>query len=253
MLNIALNTFREIIRNKILYFIIIFAFIFILGSVFLSKLTIWEWDKVIVDFWISMIEIFWLISVLFAWSQLLFKEIDWKTIFLILSKPINRYEFILWKFMWFAFVISLIFFFQSITYLLLLFFKDINIDILIIYSLIFILVKLLLMLSTVIFLSTFMSNMLTIIVSILIYLSWHSFWLILDLANRMQSTIILNFTRILQLLFPPFEALNLKDYIWSFAVFWAKYFFVNLSYAVAYLIVILFITVVIFNKKKFDN
>jgi ABC-type transport system involved in multi-copper enzyme maturation permease subunit len=46
-----------------------------------------------------MIEIFSFISVLFVGSQLLFKEVDGKTIFLILSKPINRYEFIIGKFL----------------------------------------------------------------------------------------------------------------------------------------------------------
>jgi len=99
MFNIALNTFKEIVRNKFLYLILFFAFIFIIFSISLWQLTIWDDNKIIVDFGLAMIEIFWIVWVLFVWSQLLFKEVEWKTIFLILSKPIKRYEFILWKFL----------------------------------------------------------------------------------------------------------------------------------------------------------
>ena len=53
----------------------------------------------IVDFGIAMIEIFGLIGVLFVGSQLLFKEVEGKTIFLILSKPIARKDFILGKYL----------------------------------------------------------------------------------------------------------------------------------------------------------
>ena len=131
MINIAINTFKEIIRNKYMYMIVFFWLIFIAFSIILWRLTIWEDSKIIVDFWLAMIEIFWLLGVLFVWSQLLFKEIDWKTIFLILSKPIKRYEFIIWKIMWFSMSIILITIFQSILFIIVLYFKEINIDYLI--------------------------------------------------------------------------------------------------------------------------
>jgi len=76
MLNIALNTFREIVRNKFLYLIIFFAFAFIIFSFSIGSLTIGDDEKVIVDFGLAMIEIFGLIGVLFVGSQLLFKEVE---------------------------------------------------------------------------------------------------------------------------------------------------------------------------------
>lgn len=253
MLNIALNTFKEIVRNKFLYLILVFWFLFIVFSLSLSKLTIWEWDKVIVDFWIAMIEIFGLIGVLFVWSQLLFKEIEWKTIFLILSKPIKRYEFILWKFFGFSLVIFLITFLQSILYLVVLYFNSINIEPLIIFSLIFIFLKLLILVWIVLFLSTFMSNILTIIVAILSYFVSHSFSLLLDIAIQSKIYLFEVFVKILQLLFPPFEAMNLKDYIWSFVKIENIFYFQNIAYSLVYLSVVLFFTVLIFNRKKFEN
>lgn len=253
MLNIALNTFKEIVRNKFLYLIVIFWFLFIIFSLSLWQLTIWEDKKVIVDFGISMIEIFWLIWVLFVWSQLLFKEIEWKTIFLILSKPIKRYEFILWKFFWFSLVIALIVALQSILYLWVLFFKGIEITPLIIFSLIFILLKLLTLVSIVLFLSTFMSTILTIIVSMLIYFLSHSFSLLIDLVLRTKNELAILLARLLQLLFPPFEALNTKDFIWSLVKIDFVYFLSNFTYSLIYISLLLLFSVLIFNRKSFEK
>lgn len=253
MFNIAINTFREIVRNKFLYLILFFAFTFIIFSVALGKLTIWEDNKVTVDFGLAMIEIFWLIWVLFVGSQLLFKEIEWKTIFLILSKPIHRYEFILWKFLWFSYTIFLIIFMQSIVFLIVLLLKWVAISNLILMSLVFTFFKLEILLWLVFFFSTFMRNVLTIIVTIMIYFVSHSFSLLLDLAKRSQNTFIEYATQISQLLFPPFEALNTKDVIGSFENFSIHYFVLNSFYSLAYLSIILFFSILIFNKKTFEN
>jgi len=253
MFNIAINTFKEVVRNKFLYLIIFFAFVFIVFSLLLWKLTIWDDNKIIVDFGLAMIEIFGLIGVLFVWSQLLFKEVEWKTIFLILSKPINRYEFILWKFIWFSMTIILIIALQSVLFLLVLFFKDIEITNLIIFSLIFTFFKLEILLTLVFFFSTFMSNILTILVSTMVYFVGHSFSLMLDMASRTKDTIIIGLTKGLQLIFPPMEALNIKDVIGSYSNFWSMYFLTNTLYAIFYLLIILYFTVKIFNRKKFEN
>jgi hypothetical protein len=50
MFNILVNTFREIVRNKFLYAILFFAFVFIIFSIALGKLTIGDDKKIIVDF-----------------------------------------------------------------------------------------------------------------------------------------------------------------------------------------------------------
>ncbi len=253
MFNITLNTFREIVRNKFLYMIIFFGFVFILFSIILWNLSMWNDKKIIIDFGMGMIEIFWIIGVLFVWSQLLFKEIEWKTIFLILSKPIRRYEFIIWKFLGFSLAILLIIFFQSILYFWVLYIKGIEISSLIIISIIFTFLKLELLLSLVFFFWSFMSNIITILVSMLFYLVWHSFSLLIDLVNKSKNEIISFWARTLELIFPPYEALNTKSYIGSFVELPNSFFFYNGIYSLFYLIIILYLTVVIFEKKKFET
>jgi len=253
MLNIALNTFKEIVRNKFLYLILFFAFVFILFSLALAKLTIGEGDKIIVDFWLAMIEIFWLVGVLFVGSQLLFREIEGKTIFLILSKPIKRHDFILGKFFGFSMTVALITFFQSLVFLGVLLLNSIDITYLIVWSLVFTFLKLEILLSIVFFFSTFMSNILTILVSLMVYVISHGFSLLLDLFFKTESVIVYYGTRFVQLLFPPMEALNIKDVIGSFQSFPIQYFFYNSFYSCLYILILLFLTVHIFNHKKFEE
>lgn len=253
MFNIAINTFREIIRNKFLYLIWFFWLLLIIFSISLWKLTLWEDARVIVNFWLSMIEIFWLIWVLFVWSQLLFKEIDGKTIFLILSKPIKRHDFIIWKFLGFIMVLSIIVLFETFIFLWVLLFSWIEISIFILLSIFFIYLKLITLIWLVLFFSTFMSTILTILVSFLLYFVSHSFWLLIEMFTRLDISFLLYFIKTLQVLFPPFEALNLKDYIWYDIKFTNFYYIINSIYSIFYIFVILFLTSVIFNNKKFEN
>lgn len=251
MWNIALNTFREIVRNKFLSIILVFAFAFIVFSISLWALSLWNENKVIVDFGLAMIELFGIAGVLFVGSQLLFNEIHGKTIFLILSKPIKRSEFICWKFLWFSMTIFLIIFLQSLLFLGVLIFKGIDISALVLFSLLYTFIKLEILLSIVLFLSTFMSNMLTIIVSMMLYFISHSLNLILDMLARTKNEILFILGRLFAILFPPLEALNTKDFI-GFKDFDTSYLLLNTAYGIWYLCFLLFFSVLIFNRKNFE-
>lgn len=253
MINIALNTFKEIIRNRYLYMIIFFSIIFIIFSVLLGNLTIWDNAKTITDFWLAMIEIFWLIWVLFVWSQLLFKEIEWKTIFLILSKPIKRYEFILWKIFGFSITIFILILLESIVFFSVLLIKWIPIDSLIVWSIINTFLKLEITLWIVFFLSTFMSNILTITTTILIYILSHSYTIILDLAYSWQNQIAIWIAKFWDLFFPPFEALNTKDVIWWITTLSTSYLVGNVMYSILYFLILLIFSILIFSRKTFEN
>lgn len=255
MLNIALNTFKEIVRNRFLYLIMFFAFVLIIFSLALGKLTIGgsENQKVIIDFGLAMIEIFGLIGVLFVGSQLLFKEIEGKTIFLILSKPIKRQDFILGKFFGFSATLFCIVFLQALLFLGVLFLKGIDIQYLILWSLLFTFLKLEILLAIVFFFSTFMGTMMTILVSLMVYLISHSFSLLLDLFSTVPGSLGLQSIKIVQLFFPPLQALNIKDVIGSFQDFGFQYFLFNTSYSALYILLLLFFTVQIFSRKTFEG
>ena len=98
ILAIAHNTFRENIRDKILYNLILFALIMILSSLALGQLTLGNEDKVILDLGLASISIFGMLIAIFIGISLVYKEIEKRTVYALLAKPVHRYELILGKY-----------------------------------------------------------------------------------------------------------------------------------------------------------
>ncbi len=97
VLSIAANTFRETIRNKILYAILAFALLVIGLSYFLADLSVGELTRIIADVGLACIHIFGVIMAVFIGITLVSNEVDRKTVYLILSRPVPRWEFIVGK------------------------------------------------------------------------------------------------------------------------------------------------------------
>ncbi len=99
ILAIARNTYRETVRDKILYNLILFALIMILSSIILSQLTLGNEDKVILDLGLSAISIFGMLIAIFIGIGLVYKELEKRTAYALLAKPVHRYELILGKYL----------------------------------------------------------------------------------------------------------------------------------------------------------
>jgi len=97
ILSIAANTFRETIRNKILYAILAFALIVIGLTFFLADLSVGDFARIIADVGLASIHLFGVIMAVFLGINLVSNEVDRKTIYILLSKPVRRFEFIFGK------------------------------------------------------------------------------------------------------------------------------------------------------------
>jgi Cu-processing system permease protein len=96
---IAINTFKEVIRDKILYSILGFSFLFILLTVFLGSISLGEDIKIIRDFGLAGIYLFSLIIAMFIGTSLVYKELEKRTLYITLSKPVSKKQFIVGKFL----------------------------------------------------------------------------------------------------------------------------------------------------------
>ncbi len=99
VLHIARNTFRECVRDKVLYNLVIFAVLIIVSSLILGAITIGDVKQIIINLGLSTISLFGTLIAIFIGIQLVHKEIDKKTVYSLLSKPVARHEFILGKYL----------------------------------------------------------------------------------------------------------------------------------------------------------
>ncbi len=95
---IGLNTFREAVRDKILYTLLFLALVMIGGSVLIANLTVGEYGKIVRDVGLGAISLFGLMIAVFVGIGLVYKEIERKTIYTIASKPVRRWEFVVGKY-----------------------------------------------------------------------------------------------------------------------------------------------------------
>lgn len=95
---IALNTFREAVRDRILYSILAFALLLIGASVVLAGLSIGQESKIVKDLGLASTSLFGTFIAIFLGITLVFKEIDRRTIYAIIPKPIPRSQFVLGKY-----------------------------------------------------------------------------------------------------------------------------------------------------------
>jgi ABC-type transport system involved in multi-copper enzyme maturation permease subunit len=95
---IAANVFRESVRDKVLYSLVLFAVLLIGVSLLLSQLTAGQEVKIIKDLGLSAISVFGLFIAVFIGIGLVSKEVEKRSVYSLLAKPITRPQFILGKF-----------------------------------------------------------------------------------------------------------------------------------------------------------
>ena len=99
MLAIATNTFREAVRDKILYLILFFAALVIFGSELLSVLAVGAASKVALDLGLAAISFLGALASIFLGLAMVAREVERRTVFSVLAKPISRHQFIAGKFL----------------------------------------------------------------------------------------------------------------------------------------------------------
>jgi len=95
---VALNTFREAVRDRVLYNLVFFALVMIAASILVGQISIGIEQTVIVTLGLSAISVIGLLIAVFIGVSLVSKEMEKRTLYALLAKPVRRWEFLLGKF-----------------------------------------------------------------------------------------------------------------------------------------------------------
>jgi Cu-processing system permease protein len=98
VLAIARNTFREAIRDRVLYGFLFFAIALILFSLVLGRLSFNQQIRCTVDVGLAGVSLFSVLIAIFLGITLLHKEIEKRTIYTVLAKPVSRTAYLIGKF-----------------------------------------------------------------------------------------------------------------------------------------------------------
>jgi len=248
-------TVKEFIRNKIFYGILGMAVVIIFWSVLISSLALGETQKIVVDFGLSAIEFFGLLTVLFLGSYLLWNEINKNTILLVLSKNPSRAQFLLGKFLGFSVVLILEIVVMLLALLAVMVFYGVPLKVEVIKAVYLVFLKLEVLLAFVLFFSTFVSPFVALFGAIGVYFVAHStsfirFFLVeLGKGGALEQKV----ATVLYYIFPNFEGFSLKEYLLSpylDSYNWLRIGMFSLE-AAFYIFVLLLAAVMIFERREF--
>jgi ABC-type transport system involved in multi-copper enzyme maturation permease subunit len=104
--HVAVNVFKESVRDKVLYNLVVFAVLLMSASYLIGELTAGQDVKIIKDLGLASISVFGLLIAVFIGIGLVWKEVEKRSVYTLLSKPMRRQEFLLGKY--FGLVLTLI-------------------------------------------------------------------------------------------------------------------------------------------------
>lgn len=99
VISIAKNTFREAIRDRVLYNLVLFVLLITAAAIFLGELTNGQEARTIVNLGLSAMLVFGTFIAIFVGVSLVSKEIEKRTLYSILAKPVRRGEFVVGKYL----------------------------------------------------------------------------------------------------------------------------------------------------------
>jgi len=251
---IARNVFLEIVRDRILYVIGVFGTIMVLAITLLPEIAAGTEDKMILDTGLAAINILSLFVVVFIGTGLINKEIEKKTVLVLIAKPVSRTEFILGKHLGLSMVMAILI--GSLTVLMLILLAISNVAFqpgLMILATVFMFLEMVLLTAAAMMFGSITSTILATLMTLAIFAVGHETRNILALDRIAESE---NFRRVAEGLFlvlPDLERLNLKNEI-------ANGFVAppsggglveNALYGLIYTALLLAITITVFERRQF--
>lgn len=249
---IAANSFREVIRDRILYFIGFFALLMAFAWRLLPEIAVGTHEKIFLDLGLAAIGLLGVIVAVFVGTGLINKEIDKKTILVLIPKPLSRAEFILGKHLGLSGVLAVMLGVMLVIYLLMLLGMKVSFQALpLIVSVFYLGLELILIAAVAIAFGVFTSSILATLMTFGVYLMGHISKDLIQLGIISKNANILAITKNIYLILPDLERLNFRNEAVYGLLPSADVLIANALYSLVYTGLLLGISILIFSRRQF--
>ncbi|MGH9563612.1 MAG: ABC transporter permease [Terracidiphilus sp.] len=250
---VAINTFREAVRDRVLYNLVFFSLLMIGAAILLGQISIGIEQLVIINLGLSAISIFGLVMAIFIGVGLVYKEIEKRTLYSLLAKPIRRWEFLLGKYAGLVLTLVINTLFMTIGLAAALLYvgrPGLHLVGSILVAIYFILLSLALVTAFALFFSCFSSPMLSTLFTLGIYVTGVFAGDIRDFGALTKNSFLKGATSVLSYLVPNFHNFNsiaaaAHGEAIPFVLVWQ-----NTLYALMYIAVLLLASAAVFSRRN---
>jgi ABC-type transport system involved in multi-copper enzyme maturation permease subunit len=262
--HVAVNVFKESVRDKILYSLVAFAVLLIGVSYLIGQLTAGQDVKIIKDLGLAAIATFGLLIAVFIGIGLVWKEVERRSIYSLLSKPIRRHEFIIGKYAGLALTLFVNVAMMTVAFYAVLAYMDTQFsdsaraawaapatDPGMLRAVALIVLELLLVTAIALFFSTFSSPFLSAALTFGLWVIGHFNTDLRNFENVVESRTAAYLARGLYYVLPNFSAFDIKvQVVHALPVPWS-YIGTTAAYGLIYIALLLTGAVVIFSRRDF--
>ena len=247
---IALNTYRETIRDKVLYNLVLFALIMIGSSYILSQISIYQEVKIIKDLGLASIAMFGSVIAVFIGIGLVSKEIDKRTVYSLLPKPVSRVHFILGKYGGLCLTLAVNVTIMTVGFYALLFMYTHTFEPSLLEAIYLIYLELMILTALALLFSTFTSAILSGVMTGFLYVVGHFSADLKHFDSVVDSSFLPQLTRLVYYLVPNLRNFDVKSRVVAGDVVPLSFIGYSTAYAVLYVSILLVLAAVIFKRRN---
>ena len=250
---VALNTFREAVRDRVLYNLVFFALLMMVAAIAVGQISIGIEQIVIVSLGLSAISVIGLLISVFLGVALVSKEMDKRTLHALLAKPVRRWEFLLGKFGGLVLTLTVNTAAMALGLLLAMLYVKHSLersDATVLVAVYFILLKLALVVALALLFSCFTTPLLAILFTAGLYIVGLYVQELRNLPLELLSPAMTAFTKWLSYLLPNFENFNVMAMAAHGRAVPGALILQNTLYTVVYCTIVLAIASVVFSRRN---
>ncbi len=252
--SIALHTFKESVRDKVLYNLIVFALLLIGAAILFGSISVGVERIILVNLGLSSIALFGLLMAIFIGIGLVWKEIERRTIFVMLSKPVRRAEFIVGKFLGLFLTLTVNTAIMTVGFYTALFYQQRNLgtdDLLALQAVYFILLQLGLVVAVALFFSCVSTPILSAVFTFCLFVIGNFLSDIRWFGQETGSAAMETLTAVIYYLLPNFGDFNVITRVAHGLPVPGYLLIGNTLYALLYVAIVLSAAILIFEEREF--
>lgn len=248
---LAQNTFREGVRDRIFLAVVVFGVLVLVGSFVIGPLSLGEQTRITQDIGLAtMSALCFLIAILIG-TGIVFKEIERKTIYTVLSKPVSGWELILGKFLGLTVMVGALTLGMSTVLLTVNWIVTHQFHPGLLTAILLIWMELILLIALSILMSTLCSPILGAIFTLILYVIGHTSGDLKELAVRFGAPSVGIFSKIVYYTLPNLEYLNVRGKVIHGVEVEVSYVVFACAYALLYALVFLTLAILVLDRKEF--
>ncbi|WNG63039.1 ABC transporter permease subunit [Archangium gephyra] len=248
---LALNGFREARRNRVTLLVAIFALAMLMSTTLVLEITVGTFDRVITDVGLGAMSLMLVLLAIFLSSGLISREIERRTIFLMVSKPLSRGAFLVGRLAGNMLTVTVLQLLMAALFFAMMFFYQSPISPAHLAAVGMLWFELWVLSAVGFLMSSFSSQMVSAFVTVSVYFAGHLSSDIYSLASKSQSGAIQALGKAVYYVLPDLSRFNYRPHATYYAPITSSELLSAATYGMAFTGVLVALAVVLFNRRDF--